>query len=116
MALVAKLLHPGAVLPAMGELRACEDVLVASGDGMRTGVRTGVSIVVPGGIRAYYLAVGSGDVGSGDVVSGEEIVIQTYNTSPAPHQILKGDHVADLVFRYTDAVADGDAAEMGPIA
>lgn len=115
MALVAKLLHPGAVLPEMGELRACEDVLVASGAGMRTDVRTGVSIVVPGGMRAYYLAVGSG-VGSGDVVSGEEIVIQTYNTSPAPHQILKGDHVADLVFRYTEAVADGYAAEMGPIA
>lgn len=113
MALVAKLLHPDARLPHMGGLSICEDVVVEPND-VAAGVRTGVSVRVPHGMVA---AVKAGDVCFHKAVrSGEEIVVDLVNRLSKPIRIRKGDHVADLVFRFERAVAESDASEMGPLA
>lgn len=108
MALIVKLLHPDAVLPEMGKLRSCEDVLVGP---QPTTVRTGVSVFVPHGMYAAAFACNDSRAGC-EVVTDEEVVV----VLSAGAMIRKGDHIADLVFGFRTTVAEGPAAEMGPLA
>ena len=107
MALIARLLHPDAVLPEMGKLRSCEDVIVGP---QPTAVRTGVSIFVPHGMCARVPCTDR--CTGGEVFSDKEIVVVLSSET----RIRKGDHIADLVFGFKTTVAEGDAAEMGPLA